>query len=391
MRPVLGRVLLAVLGASTVLASQGDRSPAFQRCVATCGRACPAEPPRTWQPVLWSAWSCAADCAYTCTTSLTNLALISPPPATPLSPDELEPAEQNAMRLVGPGGDLEGLELGRMVQFSGKWPFRRYLGTQEILSVIFSLANLWAHAKGWRELGRLDGVASADAATLRVLYRTNALVGINTWVWSAVFHTRDTPWTEKADYFSAAASTLYGLWLAVARSGGLYKCGAGKRRWRRITQAVFGTVFLSHCAYLSRGRFDYGYNMAFNVTVGVAQILLWTTWGLTNFFAQRGAPTPSPTATSHPSTALQPTPRPRHYLRPLQPGWMLLAFTALELLDFAPVPSGLRLLDAHALWHASTIGVVRLWYGFLTADVRWVDGAREDQKLPGVRGDKRRV
>mgnify|MGYP001560130557 CR=1 FL=1 len=164
MRPVLGRVLLAVLGASTVLASQGDRSPAFQRCVATCGRACPAEPPRTWQPVLWSAWSCAADCAYTCTTSLTNLALISPPPATPLSPDELEPAEQNAMRLVGPGGDLEGLELGRMVQFSGKWPFRRYLGTQEILSVIFSLANLWAHAKGWRELGRLDGVASADPA-----------------------------------------------------------------------------------------------------------------------------------------------------------------------------------------------------------------------------------
>lgn len=44
----------------------------------------------------------------------------------------------------------------------------------------------------------------------------------------------------------------------------------------------------------------------------------------------------------------------------------------LEVFDFAPIPSTLRLLDAHALWHASTIVVVGLWYRFLVADLEEV-------------------
>ncbi|KAL8293219.1 hypothetical protein RQP46_000913 [Phenoliferia psychrophenolica] len=399
MRLLVAAVCALAACASPAVASQGDRSPAFERCLDSCQQLCPSTPVRAW-----TAWPCAAECAYACTTSLTDLALSFPPfdallalPSTPAANLQRE----TGLRLVGPGGGLEGLELGRMVQFSGKWPFRRYLGTQEILSVLFSLANLWAHAKGFRELAQLDpATTTEDAALLRALYQTNALVGINTWIWSVVFHTRDTNWTEKADYFSAAASTLYGLWLALARSGGLYKGGRAKRRWRRLTMGAFGAVFVGHCAYLSRGRFDYGYNMAFNVTVGLLQILLWSIWGLSNFLAQPTSSTsstsispPSSTTSSHPHS---PTPSPpkrrsRHYLAPLRPVWLLFAFTAFELLDFAPIPSQLRLLDAHALWHASTVGVVRMWYGFLVADVRWVDNARGQEQLPGDGREKRRV
>ena len=373
--------LLLIAGAwSSALASQGDRSPAFQRCVSTCVQACPSLPLPSW-----SLWPCSAECAYACTTALTDFALLFPRrlPTSPLTPEEAFDAE----RLLGPGGELEGLDLGRQVQFFGKWPFRRLFGTQELLAVAFSLANLWAHAKGWRDLGRMD-VTSVEATTLRRLYQANALVGINTWVWSVVFHTRDTAWTEKADYFSAAASTLFGLWLAGVRAGGLYKDQRGKRRWRTLTQLAFSVVFIAHCTYLSGGRFDYSYNMAFNVAFGLAQILLWSLWGLTNFLAH------PPVSPLSPSPSNPPPRRSKHYLKPLVPVWLLFACTALELFDFEPVPSNWRLLDAHALWHASTVGVVRIWYRFLEHDVWWVEGAiRGEQGMGGAGGvaAKRRV
>jgi len=40
------------------------------------------------------------------------------------------------------------------------------------------------------------------------------------WVWSAVFHTRDLPVTEKLDYFSAAGFIVSGLMIQFIRSGG---------------------------------------------------------------------------------------------------------------------------------------------------------------------------
>ncbi|KAM0753859.1 Per1-like protein [Meredithblackwellia eburnea MCA 4105] len=399
MRSIKCAILATITLASFAQASQGDRSPAFQRCLTSCQARCPTTALPLWHPGAWSPWPCSANCAYECTTTLTDLALLFRPvdhDSFITQVHDLELSEVEFYQLTGPGGALEGLQVGTMVQFYGKWPFRAYLGMQEIMSVLFSLANLWAHAKGWKELSAIRPL-TPEARNLRTFYRINALVGINTWVWSAVFHTRDTAWTEKADYFSAAASTLFGLWLAITRSFGLYREAKSKRSIRMLTQLVFFSIMISHCAYLSRGRFDYGYNMKFNVIVGVSQILLWTTWGVGNYFVgrtpgpprspmyetrQNGTPhpaPPTPSFTTQPSAASS-TPtvvRSRHFLDPLQPGWLLLTLTALELLDFAPIPSKWRLLDAHALWHASTIGVVRMWYKFLKEDVRFVDDGRE--------------
>ena len=40
---------------------------------------------------------------------------------------------------------------------------------------------------------------------------------MNAWLWSTVFHTRDVHWTEKLDYFSAAAFVVVGLIVQFVR------------------------------------------------------------------------------------------------------------------------------------------------------------------------------
>lgn len=311
-----------------------------------------------------SLWPCSDECAYTCTTALTELALVASPSAD--------------SAFQAPNGALEGLPLGRQVQYGGKWPFHRLAGPiklQEPLSVLFSLGNLYAHWKGWKEISAGGG---PGRGLLRKAYGVYALSGINTWVWSSVFHTRDVGWTEKADYFSAAGGMLCGLWMAGIRLGGL-DGGAGAtagstrgRQWvlRGWTGACV-LVFLLHCAYLARGpRFDYGYNMKFNITIALLQILLWASWSFYHTFLL----SPSSISTA-PTSLTPPKTRAPHSHLPLLPLLLLPSLTALELLDFAPVgPFGLRLLDAHALWHLSTIPVVRLWYAFLRRDLSWFEG-----------------
>lgn len=254
-----------------------------------------------------------------------------------------------------------------MVQFNGKWPFHRFefgpVKFQEPLSVLFSLGNLLAHYAGWRSMSRRR---RGGAEYLRKVYRCYAITGINTWIWSAVFHTRDVDWTEKADYISAAGGMLAGLWMAGIRLSGLYVDDSA-RLFKRIASyawALFITLlFIAHCRYLTSGpRFDYDYNMRFNVVIALTTIALWACWSAYHRFVLP-PPSRSPTGPV----------RAPHAHRPLLPLLALPALSALELLDFAPIgPFGLRLLDAHALWHASTIPVVFVWYNFLRRDLDWI-------------------
>lgn len=328
----------------SVFASQGDRSPAYQRCTAACLSSCATSTPSLSSLLLLP---CPAECSYNCSTHLTDLALASSP--------------TDAYQLLSQGGELEGLEIGSQVQFHGKWPFRRYLGTTEPLSVLFSLLNLYAHYAGLRAIGRI-ACGTGGGRRLKRWYRLNAWVGLNVWVWSTVYHTRDTSFTERADYCAAGMGSLYGLWLVGVRLFGGYKdaAGGGGKRWVGRWSVLLGTVGVVHCLYiLLRGRIDYSYNIQANLGVGLVSIILWIAFSL---LTPSSSPSPSGTSTKKVS-------RPS----PIIPLVLLAAFTSLEVLDFAPVPSHARLLDAHALWHASTIGVVWLWYRFLIGDLVGVD------------------
>jgi hypothetical protein len=256
---------------------------------------------------------------------------------------------------------------GAPVKYFGKWPFTRLLGMQaralvprgcavrsacaracrlgrraltvaaravlqEPVSVAMSLANLWAHARGFARLRS----ALPPAYPLRALWTGYALLNGNAWVWSAVFHVRDTRPTEALDYFSADALLVYALFAALVRVGGL----ARPRHWAPLAAALAAALGL-HVHHMAFVRFDYGYNMCACVLLGVAHSLLWLCWAHATRHPQRGRLTAVLLA-AH-------------------------AASLLELLDFAPVAGA---LDAHALWHAATPAVTLAWYAFLAADAR---------------------
>jgi len=315
-------------------------------------------------------WSCPATCSYTCLNTLTELALAT-------APDDWSASQ--------PGQPLDGLPPGRQVQFHGKWPFISYLGMQEPVSVLFSLFNLYAHWLGLEQLRKLHP-RRGDAVAVRRSYLLYALSGINSWIWSCAFHTRDLGWTEKADYFGAACGIVVGLWAVGARLLGIAGRGAVGGAWAGL--CALG--FVAHCTYLASGeRFDYGYNMKFNVSVALAQIFLWAGWAAYHSLrppttqAARRSLTGATAEASGPGWGRAP-----HRFAPLLPLIVLPALTSLELLDFAPVPERWRLLDAHALWHLSTVAVVRVWYRFLEKDVRWLEtGEVDGQEGVRNRGD----
>lgn len=140
-------------------ASSGDRHPSFQSCLKACQTArCPSsnlrEPiPFSESPILWLLrWTCTDDCAYRCTHSFT----------TNITP-------------------TEGFH-----QFYGKWPFWRFFGCQEPASVLFSIGNGWTHYQGLKKIQKRVN----ERCGLKKWMMALAVVQINTWFWSAVFHTR---------------------------------------------------------------------------------------------------------------------------------------------------------------------------------------------------------
>ncbi|KAH8100297.1 Per1-like protein [Cristinia sonorae] len=316
--------LLLSLAASS-LASSGDRAQVYQSCVATCLSAV-CQPPTTYSPSLalrLTRWSCADDCGYFCMHKITDEAV------------------------------REG---SRIHQYHGKWPFWRWVGIQEPASVIFSVMNLAVHVKGVRRLQR----TVPEGHPMKGYYINLAFVSINAWIWSSVFHTRDLPATEALDYFSAAAAILYGLYYTVIRLYHLYpepnfmdpRRLSSKPRsnlWRGLCLILF----IGHVSYLSiLPRFNYTYNMIFNVVIGLLHNVLWLAYAL-------------PTGHIRRFLDRAPSYRPAYAYK----GAVFVIATtlamSLELLDFPP---WLRFIDAHALWHLATVPIAWYWYGFLEED-----------------------
>ncbi|KAH9948137.1 Per1-like protein [Amylocystis lapponica] len=306
--PFCVAVLIPII--STTLASSGDRAEAYRSCVLACqSHNCPDSTAFS-QPLALrlTRWTCTDDCKYHCMHHITDHAMQSAQPVQ---------------------------------QYHGKWPFWRLAGMQEPASVAFSLLNLLAHARGLRRLR----ARVPDTHPMKNYYVCSALVSMNAWVWSSVFHTRDLPRTEKLDYFSAALAILYALYYTV-RSG-VYVA------WTCICTFAF----LAHISYLTLlPRFDYTYNMAFNLTVGMSHNLLWASYSLPASLS------PLRRFPSRPVSY-----RPDYASKAVLFVLLTTAATALELFDFPPWG---RVIDAHSLWHLSTVPIAMFWYDFLIQDAQ---------------------
>lgn len=225
-------------------------------------------------------------------------------------------------------------------QYFGKWPFVRVLGVQELFSSLFSVINGVPHALYLHRMLRLRALHPApDAQHHNFLphWMSFAAVAINTWLWSAVFHARDTWLTEKLDYFCAFAIIIWGLWVAVARTLHL--------RLEHQVLALLALLFFyfSHLAYMTFVLFDYGLNTMINAAFAFVSSFFWLRWAYLH--------------------------RDRRYVYLLVLSIVgVYPMTLLELLDFSPFFS---LMDAHALWHFSTIPFTFVMYEGVLRDLKY--------------------
>ncbi|GAB2234592.1 hypothetical protein Droror1_Dr00003849 [Drosera rotundifolia] len=190
--------LIAVLEAS-----EGDADPVYRNCEAlftTCFQQCNftssgdcLDGGQYLQESLylqWKQWDCHSDCRYHCMLS----------------------REEERQRLGH-----------KPTKYHGKWPFLRIYGIQESVSIAFSALNLTMHFHGWISFFILIYYKLALEDNRKAFYEFTGLwhiygmLAMNSWFWSAVFHSRDVDLTEKLDYSSAVALLGYSLILAILR------------------------------------------------------------------------------------------------------------------------------------------------------------------------------
>ncbi|XP_047324754.1 post-GPI attachment to proteins factor 3-like isoform X2 [Impatiens glandulifera] len=308
--------------AVAIHASAGDADPLYSNCVEQCQKTgCkfssdgkPMEGPWYLQEPMylqWKQWDCLSECRYNCMLTLEK--------------------KRNSLG-------------GMPVKYHGKWPFQRVYGMQEPVSVALSALNLAMQFHGWVSFFVLVNYKLPLRPNKSTYYEYTGLLHVyaifamNSWLWSAVFHTRDVDLTEKLDYSSAVALLGYSLLLAVLRAFNVRLEAA-----RVMVAAPIIAFVTTHILYLNLYELDYGWNMKICLAMGIAQLLVWGIWAV---MSRR-----------HPSR------------------WKLLVVVMgsslamlLEIYDFPPYEG---FVDAHALWHATTVPLTYIWWSFIKDDAQF--------------------
>ncbi|KAI8380462.1 Per1-like protein [Choanephora cucurbitarum] len=291
-----------------VIASEGDEEPVFIYCANKCSYlSCPTQLDFFLRLLQWT---CPENCRYECMQKITDYSV------------------QHHKTIY---------------QYFGKWPFYRAFGIQEPASVLFSIGNGLVQAYAFMQLWH----HVPSTYFLRPWMLLYTIIGMNAWVWSTVFHSRDKEWTQLLDYFSAAMYVLYSLYFALLRVFSI------RTRTAVISlTSVCVCLYIAHVIYLTAFSFDYVYNMIANVIIGTLQVLVWIGW----YVQQKVDPDAVNRSYAH--------------LAVISGVGVSLAL-CLELFDFPPL---WRVFDAHSLWHLSTIPLTAIWYQFLLEDMRFETG-----------------
>ncbi|KAK3592986.1 hypothetical protein CHS0354_023211 [Potamilus streckersoni] len=227
-------------------------------------------------------------------------------------------------------------------QFFGKWPFIRLFGIQEPASTCFSILNGLSHLMIFRYRSFVR-----STTPLYYVWHGLALLAGHAWFWSTIFHSKDTPFTERMDYFCAFSIILYNVFILCCRVFGTDKW------WKPLCLGLLLLiVFVQHIFYMAWIKFDYGYNMKVNVVIGLINLLGWVAWCFCN--------------------------RDKTYI--WKCGVSVLSINlllTLELLDFPPL---WWIFDAHSLWHAGTAPLALLWYSFVIDDGLYLMSNTKDKK-----------
>lgn len=294
-------LLCAVLAAS---ASKGDAQNKYRNCYFPCLRGCEDEHIERFSRML--GWQCTDHCRYFCMHDITQQRIAAGEP---------------------------------VLQYNGRWPFHRFLGAENPASVVFSLANAVPHVHALFTSKKRPHYFMSPWLSIY------PLVGINAWLCSAVFHTRELTFTTNLDYISALLLLSYACFLALRRLVG--PVGDSSKPW--LAWAVNGAFVLALVAVavqvwrMLQGQVTYDQHMNVCIALGVVHTACWLIWYLRH--------------------------RSRRYA---VMGILLQCYFAgaamLELFDFPPF---LLLFDAHAIWHLLTVPLGFYWYKFWSDDANY--------------------
>lgn len=290
------------------LCSLGDSFPYYRTCVSECSRSICDEDgyhkkersPSYFEEMF--EWQCTSECRYVCMWDL------------------VEAFERKGWNVP---------------QFHGKWPFVRWWGLQEPVSMIASVIHLLVTIYMFRYFYK----RVCSKSPMYWIWVTYAVVLMNCWTWSALFHARDLPFNEIMDYISAFAAILFGFFAIGYR----VLLNSPSRILFSICCLLY---FLNHTLYRTLDEnFDYAYNMKANIVLSIMTsiiIFAWTIREWKNLYHVRYA---------------------LYYMI----NFMIAAIP--EILDFPPI---LWLVDAHALWHILSIPVTYFLFMYGVEDCRYL-------------------
>lgn len=214
----------------------------------------------------------------------------------------------------------------RPSKYFGKWPFIRCFGIQEFASTIFSVLNLIVHLQFLKKSRKLH-------LTKKEFYVKSwfpfCYTGIVVWSFSAIFHAKDTSFTQMLDYFAVVLNVYSGTYCSTID----YIQSLQKYKYIYLLLVGF------HMGYILSSIFDYTLNV---LLIGSIQCL-----GSFMFFLKY-------------YKVIHHT----HVQKGLISHILLFisGFIFEVWLDFPPF---LGILDSHSLWHFSTIFIWILFYQFI--------------------------
>lgn len=166
-----------------------------------------------------------------------------------------------------------------------------------------------------------------------------AILGMNAWIWSTVFHTRDVRWTEVMDYLSAVTFVVLSTPVGIIRTLNLRTLPTQALAF--LPSVIF---LLQHYYYMLYIKFDYGWNTLSSILAGAIGTCFWIYWIVKH--------------------------KRKYSWRIIFTQVSLWLFASLEIFDFSPFYD---LMDAHAIWHGSTIHLAFIWYHFVLQDIEYED------------------
>lgn len=233
-------------------------------------------------------------------------------------------------------------------KYFGHWPFIRWFGLEEPASVLFSVLNLFPHLIKFLTsiYYLLTGKYKTNNHFMSIWIDIYAIVSINAWIASAIYHSKKTIWSINYDLISALLLVLIGMALSIHRVLISFNCNIKVIYFVNISIFAFFLIRVYFMLFSYEGvSFDLHMKTCISVVVGTT--LLWLIWIFSDFYYQN--------------------PILRDYNKRIcliVQIWFILA-AMLEIFDFPPI---YLTFDAHSLWHASTILLGFLWYYFWESD-----------------------